>query len=195
MTRDQYVVAATNKTFISRTERTRQIEIKASLSRTHREFGEESTDVRVTSTAVLSNMVEPFGPPLLTHDERPKTAARIPPVRRLPIGPAQTTITEVTPSPRPISKKSLDFGDEDDSDSEIQGMIKDKYKEVAGNASTTPVAPSRSFPTTTRSASPLSQLFGSGSTATPGRSRTQIAPKRSDSDDDDDEFMRMIKQK
>lgn len=208
MTRDQYIVAATGKVFISRTEKHHRVEVKASLSRTHREFGEHSTDVRVTSTVASSNLVEPFGPPLLTNDdrsktgdklsapqrlaiERPKTASRNPQSRRLPTGRTEMTITEAD-SPSQSMKKSVDFSDDDEKNSEIQRITDTKANRDDSSGSSTPISVARPAP---RPASPFSQLFASGTTVTPSRGRAQISSKRSDSDDENDEFMKMIRQK
>lgn len=206
MTRDQCICAATNKVFISHAERQREIEIKANLSRTHRQFGEQSTDVRVSSSMTSGvHSVDPYGPPLLTHDDqnklqqRLKTPARVAMTRRLPIESAPApagTISEVAPSPS-VTKRSIDSNDDDGPNSEIVRVTgapqsKGVVRTETSSPDSPPAMPSGA---SARRPNPFSQIPTTQPAPDQNKGRPLAASKKSDSDDDDDEFMRMIKGK
>ncbi|CAF0848442.1 unnamed protein product [Rotaria sp. Silwood1] len=126
LNRDQYVCVSTTKTFITSSEKQREVDIKANWARTRNKYGDQATDIRVNSTlSSAPQLVDPFGPPLLTLNDqqqtRPTTKPPIVPApfyRRLAIeqpAPASAVVSEVTPSPT-IMKDSLLLSDNDNDD-------------------------------------------------------------------------------
>ncbi len=114
--------------------------------------------------------------------------------RRLAIeqpAPAPTSVllTEVTPSPT-LMKDSLVLSEDDDDDgpdSEIERITNVKEDE---NESSRPLTPRNDE----RAKSPFSQLFSAQPISTVA-ARSVPSTNKSDSDDDDDEFIAMLKRK
>ncbi|CAF5222104.1 unnamed protein product, partial [Rotaria magnacalcarata] len=50
LNRDQLICVSTTKTFITSSERQREIDIKANWTRTRNKYGDQATDIRVNST-------------------------------------------------------------------------------------------------------------------------------------------------
>lgn len=190
---------STTKTFITSSERQREVDIKANWARTRNRYGDQATDIRVNSTVgSFPQSVDPFGPPLLTLDDQLRPSTKPPPgpapmYRRLAIeqpitAPPPPAVIEITSSPA-ITKDSLllseDEDDDDEPNSEIERIINVKEGE---NESSRPSTMNE------RPASPFSQLFASRPAPTAAVSRPP-PKKKSDSDDDDDEFIAMLKRK
>ncbi|CAM4769077.1 unnamed protein product [Rotaria magnacalcarata] len=200
LNRDQLICVSTTKTFITSSERQREIDIKANWTRTRNKYGDQATDIRVNSTlASAPQLADPFGPPLLTlndqHQLRPTTKPPTVPTplyRRLAIeqpAPASAIVSEVTPSPN-IMKDSLvlsDDGDEDDDDgpdSEIERITNVKIEYDDSSRPTTPRFE-------TQAKSPFSQLF----TSEPPPTETATSAPSTNKSDSDDKFMAMLKTK
>lgn len=199
MARDQLVCVSTTKTFVTSSERQREVDIKANWARTRNRYGDQATDIRVNSTlSTFPQSADPFGPPLLTLDDQLRPSTKPPPgpapmYRRLAIeqptaAPAPAVI-EVAPSPA-ITKDSLLLSEEEDDDidgpdSEIERITNVKDGENEN---------SRPSTMNERAASPFSQLFASRPAPAPAASKPP-PKKKSDSDDDDDEFIAMLKRK
>lgn len=199
MARDQYVCVSTTKTFISSSERQRDVDIKANWARTRNKYGDQATDIRVNSTlASIPQSVDPFGPPLLTLNDqqqlRPTTKppAAAPLYRRLAIeqpAPTSATLTEIPPSPIIIKDSLLSSDNEDENDdepnSEIERITNIKLDD---DDDSRPVTPRNGLKTK----SPFSQLF---TTEPPQTASATSAPSTNKSDSDEDEFIAMLKRK
>ena len=158
------------------------MDVKANWARTRNKYGDHATDLRVSaSVSSLPQSVDPFGPPLLTFDDRQahRPASKPPmvptaPNRKLAIQqppPLTTVVQEITPSPSTMMKDSLMLSDEeeedeDDTDSEITRIINE---ENIHQANAKPAAPTQTKPT--------------------------AEPLLNKSDSDEDDFIRMLKGK
>lgn len=197
MVRDQLICVAVTKTFITSSERQREVDIKANWARTRNRYGDQATDIRVNSNlSSFPQSVDPFGPPLLTLDDQLRPSTKPPPgpapmYRRLaieqPAAPPVPAVVEVTPSPV-ITKDSLMLSEDDSDgpDSEIERItnIKDGENES-----------SRPSTMNERAASPFSQLFANRPAPAPAASKPPPPPKKKSDSDDDDEFIAMLKRK
>ncbi|CAF1476862.1 unnamed protein product, partial [Adineta steineri] len=204
LNRDQLVCVSTTKTFISFSEKQREVDVKADWARTRNKYGDQATDIRVSSNlSTFPHAADPFGPPILTSDDqnqiRPTTTTKPPPApaplyRRLAIEqqqqppPKSATLTEITPSPI-VMKDSLMLSDDDDDgpDSEIERITNVNNDENESSRTTT--AASRNG---AQAKSPFSQLFPANSRSL---APTRPPPSTQKSDSDDDEFIKMLKRK
>ncbi|CAF3985284.1 unnamed protein product [Adineta steineri] len=204
LNRDQLVCVSTTKTFISFSEKQREVDVKADWARTRNKYGDQATDIRVSSNlSTFPHAADPFGPPILTSDDqnqlRPTTTITKPPpapaplYRRLAIEqqqppPKSATLTEITPSPT-VMKDSLMLSDDDDDgpDSEIERITNVNNDENESSRTTT--AASRNG---AQAKSPFSQLFPANSRSL---APTRPPPSTQKSDSDDDEFIKMLKRK
>lgn len=194
---------STTKTFITSSERQREVDIKANWARTRNRYGDQATDIRINSTvSSFPQSVDPFGPPLLTLNDQLRPSTKPPPgpapmYRRLAIEqpvatapPPPPAVVEITSSPA-ITKDSLllseeeNDDDDDEPNSEIERITNVKEGE---NESSRPSTMNE------RPTSPFSQLFANRPAPTAAVSRAP-PKKKSDSDDDDDEFIAMLKRK
>jgi len=214
--RDQLVCVAISKTFMTVTERQREVDIKANWARTRNRFGDQATDIRVNSTlSSFPQSVDPFGPPLLTLDDQQQLhpTTKPPPAplyRRLaieppaPAPPTTTTsarIKEISSTPT-MAKDSLVLS-EDESDgpnSEIERITNVQGNDDDDDDDDEMKESSRQIASTSneRPKSPFSQLFAAQPTRTTTTTTNGNLPstKKSDSDDDDDdEFIKMLKRK
>ncbi|CAF1169688.1 unnamed protein product [Adineta ricciae] len=191
LTRDQLVCVSTTRTYIASSERQREVDIKAEWARTRNKYGDQATDIRVNSTlASFPHAADPFGPPLLTSEDReqsrPMTKPPPAPYRRLAIeqpAPKTTTVTEITPSPS-MMKDSLMLSDDDESNSEIERITNSG---TDGIESSRPISPRIG---TQPSKSPFSQLF---TTERAPSVATRNPPSTNKSDSDEDEFIKMLR--
>lgn len=183
--------------------------MKANWARTRNKYGDQATDIRVSSTlAPVPQLAEPFGPPMLTPADqtqyRPTTKPPTVPApfyRRLaiePSAPATTTtttaiVTEVTPSPT-VMKDSLLMSESDDDDEPNSEIERITNVNNGGGGNNDDNEDSR--PTTPRfeskTKSPLSQLFAS---EPPPTEPATSAPSTNKSDSEEDEFIAMLKRK
>ena len=198
MIRDQFICVSTTKTFISSSQRQREVDIKANWARTRNTYGDQATDIRVNSTvSSFPQSADPFGPPLLTLDDQNqfRPLNKPPPApfyRRLAIEqpvPTSAVVNEVTTSSPIIKDSSLpsdsDEGDDDSLNSEIERITNEKNNEDGNSPPITP-----RFQTKVKS--PFSQLFN---TEPAPKEKTTAAPSMIKSDSDEDEFIAMLKRK
>ncbi|CAF0809708.1 unnamed protein product [Rotaria sordida] len=221
LNRDQFVCVSTTKTFITSSERQREVDIKANWARTRNRYGDQATDIRVNSTlSSVPQLVDPFGPPLLTlndqHQIHPTTKPPTVPApfyRRLAIEqpvPTSAIVSEVTPSPT-MMKDSLVLSDNDDDEnddepnSEIERITNVKNddddddglnSDMERTANVKNDEDENNRPTTprfeTQAKSPFSQLF---TTEPPPTKTPASVPSTNKSDSDEDEFIAMLKRK
>lgn len=213
LTRDQLVCVSTTKTFIPASKRQHDVDIKANWARTRNKYGDQATDIRVnTNVSSFPQSVDPFGPPLLTLDDRQQqqqTSLRAfnkPPIvpatsnRRLAIQQkvsSSTVIQEIT-SPYPMEKDSLvlneninddqeeDDDDDDETDSEIQRITKSNNDDDDQS--------SVLFKSESKTQKTFSTLLTADLQSLTTNTNDPFNAK-SDNDDEDDDFIRMLKGK
>ncbi|CAF2617983.1 unnamed protein product [Rotaria sp. Silwood2] len=222
LNRDQLVCVSTTKTFITSSERQREVDIKANWARTRNRYGDQATDIRVNSTlSSVPQLVDPFGPPLLTlNDQQQIHPTTKPPTvpapfyRRLAIeqpAPTSAVVSEVTPSPT-VMKDSLLLSDNDNDDdnddepnSEIERITNVKNDDDDDDGANSEIEritnvkndeDESSRPITpifkAQAKSPFSQLFSS---EPPPTKTPASVPSTNKSDSDEDEFIAMLKRK
>ena len=199
MERDQYVCVSTTKTFISSSQRQEVVDIKANWARTRNKFGDQATDIRVNLDGTSSKRaVDPFGPPLLTFDDHQRNRIPLnkPPIvptasnRRLAIQQQPIAISnriQEINAPSPLARDSLLSSEEDDdeTDSEIE-RITNLDDDETNVQSTFPL---KHEPRTTNAFSPILREDVQPATTTVD----DILRTKSDTDDDTDDFIRMLK--
>lgn len=198
LNRDQLVCVSTTRTYISSSDRQREVDVKADWARTRNRFGDQATDIRVSSTlGSFPHAADPYGPPLLTLDDQQQRnpTTKPPPApmyRRLAIEqPAAKPAPATTAGPSPsMMKDSLVLSEDDESDDEPNSEI-ERITNVHtdGAQSSRPITPR----TGSHAKTSFSQLFPAEATSS-AAAKTTPPTKKSDSDDDDD-FIKMLKRK
>lgn len=211
MIRDQFICVSTTKTFVSYSDRQHEVDVKANWARTRNKYGDQATDIRVnTMHSSASQSVDPFGPPVLTTNDPPvqqqiqrrtfsKPPIAPPSAHRRPAlpqsVPSTTTIQEIT-SISNMTKDSLQNNDDDDvnDDDDDDDDETDSEIERITNLDQDDQHDGFTLKTNENKRQALSPLLKSES-ASPTLPTTEPTMKQSDSDQDEDDFIRMLKGK